>query len=94
MNLLDQFGNMMLILFAGHDTTGHTMTWLTYELARHPHLQKRLQAEARARRTMLERPLIPFLSALQHSIAGNRQLSLGDVAWSRTRRNDCGRRSL
>merc|ERR1719473_1396410 len=45
MDLYDQFGNMMLILFAGHDTTGHTMTWLTYELARHPHLQKRLQAE-------------------------------------------------
>ena len=24
-----QYGNMMIILFAGHDTTGHTMTWLT-----------------------------------------------------------------
>ncbi len=36
MNLLDRFGNMMLILFAGHDTTAHTMTWLTYELARNP----------------------------------------------------------
>jgi cytochrome P450 len=36
MNLKDQFGNMMLILFAGHDTTAHTMTWLTFELARHP----------------------------------------------------------
>lgn len=32
MNLLDQFGNMMLILFAGHDTTAHTMTWLTFEM--------------------------------------------------------------
>jgi hypothetical protein len=35
MNLKDQFGNMMLILFAGHDTTAHTMTWMTYELARY-----------------------------------------------------------
>ena len=45
MNLKDQFGNMMLILFAGHDTTGHTMTWLTYELAKNPTYQKRLQDE-------------------------------------------------
>mmetsp|Transcript_4099 Transcript_4099/g.5459 ORF Transcript_4099/g.5459 Transcript_4099/m.5459 type:complete len:302 (+) Transcript_4099:2-907(+) len=45
MNLKDQFGNMMLILFAGHDTTGHTMTWLTYELANHPEYQQRLHEE-------------------------------------------------
>jgi cytochrome P450 len=45
MNLYDQFGNMMLILFAGHDTTAHTMTWLTFELARHPEYQLRLQRE-------------------------------------------------
>ena len=45
MNLYDQFGNMLLILFAGHDTTAHTMTWLTYELARHPEYQRQLQAE-------------------------------------------------
>ena len=48
MNVRDQFGNMFLILFAGHDTTGHTMTFLTYELARHPHFQKRLQDEVDA----------------------------------------------
>mmetsp|Transcript_6236 Transcript_6236/g.7584 ORF Transcript_6236/g.7584 Transcript_6236/m.7584 type:complete len:575 (+) Transcript_6236:49-1773(+) len=45
MNLKDQFGNMMLILFAGHDTTGHTMTWLTYELAKHPEYQQKLHQE-------------------------------------------------
>jgi len=45
LNLKDQFGNMMLILFAGHDTTGHTMTWLTFELARHPRFQIMLQKE-------------------------------------------------
>jgi cytochrome P450 len=48
MNLYDQFGNMLLILFAGHDTTAHTMTWLTYELARNPHYQKRVQQEVDA----------------------------------------------
>lgn len=45
LNMKDQFGNMMLILFAGHDTTAHTMTWMTYELARHPEHQARLHAE-------------------------------------------------
>ena len=42
---LDRFGNMMLILFAGHDTTAHTMTWLAYELARHPEHQAALHRE-------------------------------------------------
>ena len=35
----------MLFAFAGHDTTGHTLTWLVFELARHPELQSRLIAE-------------------------------------------------
>lgn len=48
LNLKDQFGNMMLILFAGHDTTGHTMTWLTFELARRPKFQAMLHDEVDA----------------------------------------------
>jgi len=40
------FGNLLLILFAGHDTTGHTMTWLLFEAARRPEVQQRLQQEA------------------------------------------------
>jgi len=40
----DDYGNMLLILFAGHDTTGHTMTWLMMELARNLSLQHRVQA--------------------------------------------------
>ncbi|CAE7520862.1 CYP714A1 [Symbiodinium pilosum] len=39
------YGNLLLILFAGHDTTGHTMTWLTFELARNPDIQKKVQEE-------------------------------------------------
>lgn len=39
------YGNMLLILFAGHDTTGHTMTWLMFELARHPQIQQKVQEE-------------------------------------------------
>jgi cytochrome P450 len=29
-------GNMLIFAFAGHDTTGHTLTWLLYELCKHP----------------------------------------------------------
>ena len=54
MNVRDQFGNMFLILFAGHDTTGHTMTFLTYELAKHPKYQKRLHDEVDAFFEMLK----------------------------------------
>ena len=45
LNLPDQFGNMMLILFAGHDTTAHTMTWFSYEMARNPDIQQRIHQE-------------------------------------------------
>jgi cytochrome P450 len=39
------YGNALLILFAGHDTTGHAMTWLLFELSRHPEYQRKLQRE-------------------------------------------------
>lgn len=39
------YGNVLLILFAGHDTTGHTMTWTIFELSRHPEVMKELQKE-------------------------------------------------
>merc|ERR1719150_2779895 len=44
-NLLEKMGNIFIFAFAGHDTTGHTLTWLTFELAKRPDLQARLQAE-------------------------------------------------
>ena len=72
LNVADQFGNMLLILFAGHDTTAHTMTWLTYELAHHPEYQKRVHEEVDAffeRLDKLGRPMVyedcdhlPFLT--------------------------------
>jgi len=43
--MASDYGNALLILFAGHDTTGHAMTWLLFELARHPKCQKELQDE-------------------------------------------------
>lgn len=39
------YANIMLFFFAGHDTTGHTLTWLFYELSRNPLIQHKLQFE-------------------------------------------------
>lgn len=39
------FGNGLIFAFAGHDTTGHTLTWLLFEMAKKPELQERLRAE-------------------------------------------------
>jgi hypothetical protein len=41
----DTFGNAFIFAFAGHDTTGHTLTFMAYELARQPLLQERLRRE-------------------------------------------------
>jgi len=47
---MTKFGNALIFAFAGHDTTGHTMTWLTFELSKpeHAHYQQRLQKEVDA----------------------------------------------
>jgi len=38
-------GNMLIFAFAGHDTTGHTLTWLLYELCKHPTYKQELIKE-------------------------------------------------
>lgn len=43
-----RWGNTMLFAFAGHDTTGHTLTWLCFELAKQPSIQRKLVAEVDA----------------------------------------------
>lgn len=40
--------NAATFVFAGHDTTANTMTWLLFEVAQRPALQAELQAEADA----------------------------------------------
>ena len=42
---MKNIGNMILFAFAGHDTTGHTLTWLLYELCKHPIHKRRLIQE-------------------------------------------------
>jgi cytochrome P450 len=55
---------MLLILFAGHDTTGHTMTWLLFELARNPAIQSEVR-----------RGIDEFLSSLGGRDVGYRDLA-------------------
>jgi cytochrome P450 len=45
LNSMTDFGNAFIFAFAGHDTTGHTLTWLTYELAKRPEMQQRMVDE-------------------------------------------------
>ena len=39
------YGNIIVMLFAGHDTTGHTLSWLIFELCKNMKYQKLLQKE-------------------------------------------------
>lgn len=39
------WGNMLIILFAGHDTTAKTLCWLLFELSRHPDIQAEVHRE-------------------------------------------------
>ena len=48
LDIQTDFGNAFIFAFAGHDTTGHTLTWLTYELAKHPEMQQRVIDEVDA----------------------------------------------
>ena len=41
----EKYGNSLIYAFAGHDTTGHTLTWLLFELCKNFNIQKKLQNE-------------------------------------------------
>lgn len=41
----EKYGNIVLLAFAGHDTTGHTLTWLLYELSKNIEYQNKLRKE-------------------------------------------------
>lgn len=41
----EEYGNALIFSFAGHDTTGHTLTWLIFELCKNQTWQRKLQRE-------------------------------------------------
>ena len=52
---------MQTLTLAGHETTANTVSWLLWELAKHPDYQAKLRAEIRAgRQKMLDRGEIRF----------------------------------
>lgn len=42
----DIHGNAMTMIAAGNDTTGHTLSWIIYNMATHPAIQQKMQQEA------------------------------------------------
>ena len=41
----EMIGNSLIFSFAGHDTTGHTLSWLIYELSKNHTIQNKLSRE-------------------------------------------------
>lgn len=41
---------MQSLTFAGHETTANTLSWMLWELAKHPEYQVKMRAEIRATR--------------------------------------------
>jgi cytochrome P450 len=46
-NYSELVGNALIFSFAGHDTTGNTLTWLIYELSKNKYYQNILQKEVK-----------------------------------------------
>lgn len=44
---------MLTLTFAGHETTANTMSWMFWELAKHPEYQARMRDEIRAVRAAM-----------------------------------------
>jgi len=43
----EMYAQMRTLLVAGHETTANSLSWVLYELAKHPHVQDKLRAEIR-----------------------------------------------
>lgn len=75
----DVKGQLLTFIFAGHDTTAHTLSWLLYEVSLNNELQQDLYQEAKAalpsRNDFVTNP-----DVLQH------QLPLLDRVWKETNR--------
>lgn len=70
------------LFFAGFDTTGHTLSWLWYLLAKHPEVQEKIRSEIdalpqNADATQLVQATLPYLQATTYEA-----LRLFPVAWA------------
>ncbi|KAH9885379.1 PAH-inducible cytochrome P450 monooxygenase PC-PAH 1 [Cubamyces lactineus] len=75
----EMVSQMATFLLAGHETTASSMTWMLYELARHPDYQSKMRAEVRAiRARVAERGDADFsvgdLDAMTHVLAAMKEV--------------------
>ncbi|KAI0779018.1 PAH-inducible cytochrome P450 monooxygenase PC-PAH 1 [Trametes elegans] len=75
----EMISQMATFLLAGHETTANSMTWMLYELARHPEYQAKMRAEVKALRARVaERGDADFsvgdLDAMLHVLAGMKEV--------------------
>ena len=50
LNELEMVSQIAALTLAGHETTANTITWLLWELAKHPDYQEKMRAEVRHKR--------------------------------------------
>ncbi|KAI0658317.1 PAH-inducible cytochrome P450 monooxygenase PC-PAH 1 [Cubamyces menziesii] len=75
----EMISQMATFLLAGHETTASSMTWMLYELARHPEYQSKMREEVRAiRARVTERGDTDFsvsdLDAMTHVLAAMKEV--------------------
>ena len=75
----EMMSQMATFILAGHETTAASMTWLLYELARHPEYQHQMREEVRATRARVtERGDADFsiadLDAMTHCLAAMKEV--------------------
>ncbi|KAH9854395.1 PAH-inducible cytochrome P450 monooxygenase PC-PAH 1 [Lenzites betulinus] len=75
----EMISQMATFLLAGHETTANSMTWMLYELARHPEYQSKMREEVRAiRARVAERGDSDFsvsdLDAMTYVLAGMKEV--------------------
>ncbi|KDQ51422.1 hypothetical protein JAAARDRAFT_41090 [Jaapia argillacea MUCL 33604] len=51
----EMFAQMSTIMFAGHESTSTSLSWVFYELAKHPEVQSRMRAEIREWETTIRK---------------------------------------
>eukprot|EP00732_Lithocolla_globosa_P003802 Lithocolla_globosa_v1_NODE_3203_length_1734_cov_4.275759.p1 type:complete len:501 gc:universal NODE_3203_length_1734_cov_4.275759:1607-105(-) len=55
-----QRDQLTTFMFAGHETTSHSLSWALYEIAKNPEIQAKLQAEVKAQHQQISQESRPY----------------------------------